>query len=158
MVLGDRFEILSGAAAALVARIPIAHLHGGETSEGAFDEAIRHAITKMAHLHFVAAEEYRKRVIQLGEHPDRVFLVGGLGVDGINATDAARSCRRWKQALDFQLGAKNLLVTFHPATLDGDSAAQQMAELLAALDGSARHAPDLHDAQRRHRGPSTCAP
>ena len=84
LVLGDRFEIFSAVAAALIARIPVAHLHGGEATEGAFDESIRHSITKMSHLHFVAAEEYRKRVIQLGEQPDRVFLVGGLGVDNIN--------------------------------------------------------------------------
>ena len=83
LVLGDRFEIFSAVAAATIARIPVAHLHGGETTEGAFDEVFRHSITKMSHLHFVAAEEYRKRVIQLGEHPDRVFLVGGLGIDNI---------------------------------------------------------------------------
>ena len=76
LVLGDRFELLSAAAAAIVARIPIAHLHGGEATEGLIDEPIRHSITKMSHLHFVAAEEYRKRVIQLGENPERVFLVG----------------------------------------------------------------------------------
>ena len=90
LVLGDRFEILSAAAAALVARIPLAHVHGGETSEGAFDEAIRHSITKMAQLHFVAAEEYRKRVVQLGERPERVFLVGGLGVLGFSLADWLR--------------------------------------------------------------------
>ena len=73
LMLGDRFELLAAASAAMVARIPIAHLHGGETTEGAFDEAIRHSITKMAHLHFVAAEDYRRRVIQLGEQPDRVY-------------------------------------------------------------------------------------
>src|SRR3989344_3812726 len=83
VVLGDRFEIFSAVSAALISRIPVAHLHGGETTEGAFDEAIRHSITKMSHLHFVAAEAYRKRVIQLGEHPERVFLVGGLGIDNI---------------------------------------------------------------------------
>ena len=91
LVLGDRFEIFAAAAAAMVARIPIAHLHGGETTEGAFDESIRHAITKMSHLHFVAAEEYRRRVIQLGEQPERVFLVGGLGIDSIKHAAAARS-------------------------------------------------------------------
>src|SRR6056300_1415902 len=83
LVLGDRYELLSAAAAAMVARIPVAHLHGGETTEGAFDEAIRHSITKMSHLHFVAADEYRRRVIQLGEQPERVFSVGGLGIDNI---------------------------------------------------------------------------
>jgi GDP/UDP-N,N'-diacetylbacillosamine 2-epimerase (hydrolysing) len=83
VLLGDRFEIFAAAAAAMIAGIPIAHLHGGETTEGAFDEAIRHSITKMSHLHFVAAEDYKRRVIQLGEQPERVFLVGGLGVDAI---------------------------------------------------------------------------
>ncbi len=83
LVLGDRYEIFSASAAAMIARVPIAHLHGGETTQGAFDEAIRHSITKMSHLHFVAAEEYRRRVIQLGEQPERVFQVGGLGIDNI---------------------------------------------------------------------------
>lgn len=132
VVLGDRFEILAAAEAALVARIPIAHLHGGETTEGAFDEAIRHSITKMAHLHFVAAEEYRRRVIQLGEHPERVFLVGGLGVDNIRR-QALLDRSELEAALDFKLAAKNLLVTFHPVTLEHASARDQMTELLAAL-------------------------
>ena len=83
VVLGDRFEIFAAAATALVARIPVAHLHGGETTEGVFDEALRHSITKMSHFHFVAADEYKQRVIQLGEKPEHVFLVGGLGVDNI---------------------------------------------------------------------------
>ena len=83
VVLGDRYEIFSAVAAALVARIPVAHLHGGELTEGAFDDALRHAITKMSHLHFVAAQPYRQRVIQLGEAPETVFLVGGLGVDSL---------------------------------------------------------------------------
>ena len=83
LVLGDRFEIFVAASAAMIARIPIAHLHGGETTEGAYDEAIRHSITKMSHLHFVAAEEYQQRVIQLGEAPESVFQVGGLGIDNI---------------------------------------------------------------------------
>jgi len=133
LVLGDRFEILSAAAAALVARIPVAHVHGGETSEGAFDEAIRHSITKMAQLHFVAAEEYRKRVVQLGERPERVFLVGGLGVDGIRKLPLLDR-PSLESALGMRLGEKNLLITFHPATLDGTDCAAQMAELLAALD------------------------
>src|SRR3990167_343209 len=83
LVLGDRYELLSAVTAAMIFQIPIAHLHGGEATEGLIDEAIRHSITKMSHLHFVGADEYRKRVIQLGEQPDRVFLVGGLGVDAI---------------------------------------------------------------------------
>jgi GDP/UDP-N,N'-diacetylbacillosamine 2-epimerase (hydrolysing) len=132
LVLGDRFEIFAAAAAALVGRIPVAHLHGGETSEGAFDEAIRHSITKMSHLHFVAAEEYRRRVIQLGEHPERVFLVGGLGVDGIRKLPLLDRAGL-EAALGFKLGAKNLLITFHPVTLENATAGPQMAELLAAL-------------------------
>lgn len=133
LVLGDRFEILAAAAAALVARMPIAHLHGGETTEGAFDEAIRHCITKMSHLHFVAAEEYRRRVIQLGEQPDSVHLVGGLGIDNILKLRLLERAAL-EASLDFKLGARNLLVTFHPATLDDVSATEQMRELLAALE------------------------
>ncbi len=132
LVLGDRFEIFSAVAAALVARIPVAHLHGGETTEGAFDEAFRHSITKMSHLHFVAAEEYRNRVIQLGEQPDRVFLVGGLGIDNIHRLKLLERSEL-EAAIDFKLGPKNLLVTFHPVTLEGQSSAHQMAELLTAL-------------------------
>jgi GDP/UDP-N,N'-diacetylbacillosamine 2-epimerase (hydrolysing) len=133
VLLGDRFEILAAASAALVARIPIAHLHGGETTEGAFDEAIRHAVTKMSHLHFVAAEPYRQRVIQLGEHPDRVHLVGGLGVDAIRRVPLLDRAAL-EASLDFRFGERNLLVTFHPVTLESRSVEQQMDELLAALD------------------------
>jgi GDP/UDP-N,N'-diacetylbacillosamine 2-epimerase (hydrolysing) len=132
VVLGDRFEIFAVVAAALVARIPVAHLHGGETTEGAFDEALRHSITKMSHLHFVAAEEYRQRVFQLGEQPERVFLVGGLGVDTIKRI-ALLDRSALETSLDFRLGTKNLLVTFHPVTLEGQSSARQMEELLVAL-------------------------
>ena len=132
VVLGDRFEIFSAVSAALVARIPVAHLHGGEATEGVIDEAIRHAITKMSHLHFVAAEAYRQRVIQLGEQPDRVFLVGGLGIDNIKRLQLLdRSAL--EASLDFKLGPKNLLITFHPVTLETDTAEKQMEELLSAL-------------------------
>jgi GDP/UDP-N,N'-diacetylbacillosamine 2-epimerase (hydrolysing) len=132
-VLGDRFEIFAAAAAATVARVPIAHAHGGESTEGAFDEALRHSITKMSHLHFVAAEPYRRRVIQLGEDPARVFLVGGLGVDNVKKLkllerDALES------ALGFKLGRRNLLITFHPVTLENSTSARQMQELLSALE------------------------
>ncbi len=133
LVLGDRFEIFAAASAALIARIPIAHIHGGELTEGAFDDAIRHSITKMAHLHFVAAEEYRQRVIQMGEHPDRVFLVGGLGVDAIKRLKLL-SREELEDSLDFKLGQRNLVVTFHPVTLEHNTSAYQMGELLAALD------------------------
>jgi len=132
VVLGDRFEIFSAVSAALVARIPVAHLHGGETTEGAFDEAFRHSITKMSHLHFVAAENYRERVIQLGEQPDRVFLVGGLGIDSIERLQMLDRAAL-EASLDFKLGTKNLLITFHPVTLDKLTATYQMAELLAVL-------------------------
>jgi GDP/UDP-N,N'-diacetylbacillosamine 2-epimerase (hydrolysing) len=132
VLLGDRFEIFAATAAALVARIPVAHLHGGEATEGAFDEALRHSITKMSHLHFVAAEEYRRRVIQLGEQPEHVFLVGGLGIDNIKRLKLLTRSEL-EASLDFKLGAKNLLITFHPVTLETASATVQMQELLAAL-------------------------
>jgi len=132
VVLGDRFEIFAAVSAALVARIPVAHLHGGETTEGAFDEAFRHSITKMSHLHFVAAEPYRQRVIQLGEQPDSVFLVGGLGIDNIKRLQLLDRAAL-EASLDFKLGPKNLLITFHPVTLETDTAASQVEELLAAL-------------------------
>lgn len=132
LVLGDRFEIFSAAAAAMVARIPVAHLHGGESTEGAFDESIRHSITKMSQLHFVATAEYRRRVIQLGEQPDRVFLVGGLGVDAIKRLKLLDR-PDLESALGFKLGKRNLLVTFHPVTLEDSTAAGQARELLAAL-------------------------
>lgn len=132
VVLGDRFEIFATVSAALVARIPVAHLHGGETTEGAFDESLRHSITKMSHLHFVAAEEYRRRVIQLGEQPERVFLVGGLGIDNIKRLQLLDRTEL-EASLGCKLGPKNLLITFHPVTLETATAADQMAELLAAL-------------------------
>ena len=133
VVLGDRFEIFAAVSAALPARIPVAHLHGGETTEGAFDEALRHSITKMAHLHFVASDVYRRRVIQLGERPERVFLVGGLGVDNIKRCPLLDRVSLEK-SIGFQLGLKNLLITFHPVTLETATAKEQMAALLDALD------------------------
>jgi GDP/UDP-N,N'-diacetylbacillosamine 2-epimerase (hydrolysing) len=132
VVLGDRFEILAAASAAVIARIPIAHLHGGETTEGAYDDAIRHAVTKMSSLHFVAAEPYRNRVIQLGEDPSRVHLVGGLGVDAIRRVKLLDR-GELEQAMDFKFGSRNLLVTFHPATLEEEPVEQQIDELLQAL-------------------------
>jgi len=132
LVLGDRYEIFSAAAAAMIARVPIAHLHGGETTQGAFDEAIRHSITKMSHLHFVAAEEYRQRVIQLGEDPERVFNVGGLGIDNILRLKLLTH-DELEAALDLKLAPRNLLITFHPVTLEHNTSAAQMEELLAAL-------------------------
>ena len=133
LVLGDRFEIFSAVASAMVARIPVAHLSGGEVTEGAFDEAIRHSITKMSHLHFVAAEQYRNRVIQLGEQPERVFLVGGLGVDAIKKMTLLER-PELEAAVGFEFAHKNLLITFHPVTLEENTSSLQMTELLAALE------------------------
>jgi len=132
VLLGDRFEIFAAVAAALVARIPVAHLHGGETTEGAFDEAFRHSITKMSHMHFVAAVEYKQRVIQLGEQPEHVFLVGGLGIDNIKRLQLLDR-NALEADLGFKFGKKNLLITFHPVTLENASAVTQMQALLAAL-------------------------
>jgi GDP/UDP-N,N'-diacetylbacillosamine 2-epimerase (hydrolysing) len=132
VVLGDRFEIFSAVSAALVARIPVAHIHGGETTTGAFDESLRHSITKMSHLHFVAAESYRQRVIQLGERPEHVFLVGGLGIDSIKRMRLLDRAEL-EDALEFKLGLKSLMITFHPVTLEEVAAEIQVEELLSAL-------------------------
>lgn len=133
VVLGDRYEIFSAVSSAMIARIPIAHLHGGETTEGAFDESIRHSITKMSHLHFTATDEYRNRVIQLGEHPSRVFNVGGLGIENIKRLKLL-SKEEFENSIDFKLNKKNILVTFHPVTLEKSTAKEQFQELLDAID------------------------
>jgi UDP-hydrolysing UDP-N-acetyl-D-glucosamine 2-epimerase len=133
LVLGDRFESFAAVQAALHLRIPVAHIHGGELSEGASDDAMRHAMTKMAHLHFTATEAYRQRVIRLGEQPGRVFNVGALAMDNIRGLSLLDKAQL-QQALAFTLGEYNLLVTFHPVTLEPDSAAQQFDALLTALD------------------------
>ena len=133
VILGDRFELFSAVSVAMVSRIPVAHLHGGEATEGLIDESIRHSITKMSHLHFVAAEEYKKRVIQLGEQPDRVFNVGGLGIDNILKLRLLDRTEL-ENSIKFKLGSKNLLITFHPVTLENSTSAQQMGELLSALN------------------------
>jgi len=133
VVLGDRYEIFSAVSAAMIARIPIAHLHGGETTEGAFDESIRHSITKMSHLHFTGTEEYRNRVIQLGEHPKRVFNVGGMGIENIKRLKLL-SKEEFEKSIDFRLNIKNILVTFHPVTLENSTAKEQFQELLDAID------------------------
>ena len=132
VLLGDRYEIFAAAASALVLRIPVAHLHGGELTEGAYDDALRHSISKMSHLHFVAAEPYRQRVMQLGESPETVFLVGGLGVDRI-LHEPILERAALESALGFKLGKKNLLVTLHPETLGVESSATAIAQLLDAL-------------------------
>lgn len=132
VLLGDRFEMLAAAQAAMVARIPIAHLHGGESTFGLIDEAIRHAVTKMAHLHFVAAEDYGRRVIQMGEQPDRVFVHGTPGLDHLAGMDWM-SRQDLSDSLGLALGSPLFLVTYHPVTLD-DGSAESMEALLTALD------------------------
>lgn len=133
IVLGDRYEIFSATSTAMIARIPIVHLHGGETTEGAFDESIRHSITKMSHLHFTATEEYRNRVIQLGEHPSRVFNVGGMGIENIKRLKLLTK-EEFENSIDFKLNKKNILVTFHPVTLENSTAQEQFQELLEVID------------------------
>lgn len=132
LILGDRFEIFSVVAAALIQNIPVAHLHGGEITEGAFDDALRHAITKMSDLHFVATEEYSRRVIQLGEDPRRVFTVGGLGVDAMKHI-VYLTREELEKSIDFKLNVRNLMVVFHPVTLENQDVAEQMEELLSVL-------------------------
>ena len=132
LVLGDRFEIFAACSAALLARIPIAHIHGGEVTAGAYDEAFRHSITKMSSIHFVATEEYKKRVIQLGENPNTVYLVGGLGVDAIKELKLL-SKHEIEQSLGIKFFDKSLLVTFHPTTLEIDTAECQTNEVVKAL-------------------------
>lgn len=133
VVLGDRFEILAAVSAALFFEIPVAHLHGGEITEGAYDDSIRHAITKMSHLHFTSTEAYRQRVIQLGEQPDRVFYVGAIGVENIKRVPLM-SQAELEDSIRFKLGEKSLLVTYHPVTLENHTAADQCRNLLEALD------------------------
>ena len=133
IVLGDRYELLAASTAALFHRITIGHIHGGETTLGAFDEAIRHSITKMAWYHFVAAEEYQKRVVQLGEDPLRVFNVGGLGMDAIKKAKLLPK-KELTEKTGIQFGKKNLLVTYHPVTLEINSSQKQFQVLLEVLD------------------------
>lgn len=136
VLLGDRYEMLGAAQAAMIARIPIAHVHGGEATEGLIDEAIRHAITKMSHLHFVAADDFRRRVIQLGEAPDRVWVVGATGLDNI-----ARLPLLGRAALETELGlslsAPSLLITYHPVTLRDEDPGEAMRDLLEVADAIA---------------------
>ncbi len=133
VVLGDRYEILAAATAALIERIPIAHIHGGEITEGAYDDAIRHSITKMSHLHFASTEEYRKRIIQLGEQPDKVFYVGALGVENIKKLPLMGK-EEIEESIHFKLDGNTILVTYHPVTLGTHSAEQEIKEFLSALE------------------------
>lgn len=133
LVLGDRYEIFAACTAAMISRIPIAHCHGGEATEGLIDEAIRHSITKMSHIHFAGTEEYRNRVIQLGEQPKNVHNVGALAIENINKLKLLTK-DEFEASIDFKLKKVNFLVTFHPVTLDNLSAEAQFNELLYALD------------------------
>ena len=132
ILLGDRYETLAVACAAIFERIPIGHISGGEITTGAFDEAIRHSITKMSWWHFVGANEYKNRVIQLGEDPKRVHLVGGMGVDYIKKTNLLKK-HDLEKLLGFNFFKKNILVTFHPVTLENNKSEKQFLELLSSL-------------------------
>lgn len=133
VVLGDRYEILAAVQAALVAKIPVAHIGGGDTTEGAFDEAIRHSITKMSHLHFVTNALSGSRVAQLGENPDHIFVVGSPGIDQIMSLELLDKASL-AESLDYKFRPKNLLITFHPVTLDAEAPTSQFKLLLAALE------------------------
>jgi GDP/UDP-N,N'-diacetylbacillosamine 2-epimerase (hydrolysing) len=133
VILGDRFEILSVAISAMMLHIPIAHLHGGELTQGAMDDSIRHAVTKLSHLHFTATQEYAQRVIQMGEEPHRVYNVGALGVENIKNI-SLMSKEELENSLHFQFQKQNLLVTYHPQTLSKYTPKEQIQTLLDALE------------------------
>lgn len=133
IILGDRYESFMAASAAMIAQIPIAHIHGGERTEGAVDEAIRHSITKMSQLHFTSTEEYRKRVIQLGEHPRRVYNVGALGVENVKTVKLLEK-KCLEEALDFQFSDLTIMVTYHPVTLEKLTAEMQFRNILDVIE------------------------
>ena len=133
ILLGDRYEALSAAICAMVMRIPIAHLHGGEVTEGAIDEGIRHSITKMSYLHFTSTEQYRNRVIQLGENPERVFYVGALGVENIKKINLMTK-EELEKSIHFEIDENTVVVTYHPVTLENNTVEEQFLNLLEVLD------------------------
>tara|TARA_B110000483_G_C18156991_1_gene527777 strand:+ start:359 stop:1528 length:1170 start_codon:yes stop_codon:yes gene_type:complete len=133
VVLGDRYEIFSAVSAAMIGKIPIAHIHGGEITEGSWDDCIRHCISKMAHLHFVATEEYKNRVIQLGEDPSRVFNTGGMGIENIKKLQLLNK-NEFEKSINFKLNKKNILITFHPVTLENNTSKEQFQELLNVIN------------------------
>lgn len=133
VVLGDRSEIFAAVSVATVSCIPVAHIHGGELSFGAYDDAFRHSISKMSHLHLTSTDEYRNRVIQLGENPERVFNVGAIGLDNIIGSDLM-SKEEFEDSIDFKLGKKNILLTYHPVTLENATSKDQFSEITQALD------------------------
>lgn len=132
VILGDRYEILASAIAALINKIPIAHIHGGEITEGAFDDSIRHSITKMSHLHFTSLEVYRRRIIQLGENPNLVFNVGAIGMDVINKKILLNR-KSIEKKINFKFKHKNILVTYHPATLEKNDTKKKFMNILKVL-------------------------
>lgn len=133
ILLGDRYEALSAAICAMVMRIPIAHLHGGELTEGAIDEGIRHSITKMSYLHFTSTEQYRNRVIQLGENQERVFYVGALGVENIKKINLMTK-EELERSIHFEIDENTVIVTYHPVTLENNTVEEQFLNLLEVLD------------------------
>lgn len=133
IVLGDRYEIFAAVSAAYISKIPVVHIHGGETTEGAFDESLRHCITKMSYLHFTSTEAYRNRVIQLGEHPDRVFDVGAIGIENIKNLNLL-SKKELEMQLKLNLDNKYVMVIFHPVTLEDSTAKEQFEEIIDALE------------------------
>lgn len=133
VVLGDRYEILAAAVAALIEHLPIAHIHGGEITEGAYDDAIRHSITKISNLHFASTEEYRKRIIQLGEHPDRVFYTGAVGVENVKKLRLF-SKNQIESEIDFKIDDHTILVTYHPVTLGKRTSKDEINDLIDALE------------------------
>lgn len=136
LVLGDRFEIFSAVSSAMIGRIPTAHCHGGEATEGLVDESIRHSITKMSHIHFCSTEDYKRRIIQLGESPKSVYNVGALGIENINKLKLL-SREDFEDSISFKLDKKyNFLVTFHPVTLEKSTAGEQIDQLLEAIDNT----------------------
>ena len=133
VLLGDRYEIFAACSSALIHRIPVCHLHGGELTRGAFDNSLRHSITKMSHIHLVANKKYAQRIKQLGENPKNIFTVGGFGVDQIKKTILLNK-KELEKKIKFKFGKKNLLVTDHPVTLEDNTSKKQITELLKALD------------------------
>ena len=132
LVVGDRFEILAAATAALAFRIPVAHCHGGELTFGAIDDAIRHAITKMSHLHFVSTAQYEKRILQLGEEKERIRIVGALGLENIEKQLISKAA--FEEKIGRSLADQNFIITYHPETLSDRSVEEQMTALFQSLD------------------------
>ncbi len=133
VLLGDRYELMAAAEAALIMRIPIAHIHGGEVTQGAYDDAIRHSITKMSHLHFTSTEEYKNRVIQLGEQPDRVFNVGSLGVENVKKLPLMEK-EEIEAEIGFAINKNTILVTYHPVTLGCRTVRDDIEDFISALE------------------------